>query len=380
MKNVLTLNLRFNNLHFSLVCHLSPITTLVWTRKLCRSIAHFTACSLHGLQVREEFRNLLPYSTVHEPNFIFNIPKNEGRNQLQNWFLAIEWWEYSILLKHASMQRGNLVPIHRKATFPRVEYSQIMTRNNASCINPLQLYHALCAFTNHSYWLYRYEQDRQWKFSRDALKKAGFYFAVIISCVLALNLYGCEWCRRRKNPPSVSDPRAGQREGGKQQILGKQTYFPKSLRKKINTKTRKWHCSSLRSEVVFARFQPFLQLTFIKLKQKRLYNGNADMIPTGQLTHSALIDETSLEELGCDEEPQEVQLFWESGRHAKRGWNFKGLQNKERSLIWAQLKPRASQYFESHPTFFNALQKRALPQLLARVAAIWRFTQYHVFR
>lgn len=61
---------------------------------------------------------------------------------------------------------------------------------------------------------------------------------------------------------------------------------------------------------MFAEFQPgviFLQLTFINLRQKRFHNGNADAIPTGHLTHSALLDETLLLELGCDGEPQEVQ-------------------------------------------------------------------------
>lgn len=72
---------------------------------------------------------------------------------------------------HSFKTCGNLVSIQRKATFQRVEYSQIMTRNNASCINPLQLYHTLCAFTNHSYWLYRYEQDQQWKFSEMCSRK-----------------------------------------------------------------------------------------------------------------------------------------------------------------------------------------------------------------
>lgn len=100
--------------------------------------------------------------TLHymSPNFIFNFPKTEERIQIKNWFLRTECLEYSILLKGASMQSSNLVMIHGKAGFQRAKYSQVMTqKKSASCINPLQLYHTWCAFTDHSYWLYRYEQD-----------------------------------------------------------------------------------------------------------------------------------------------------------------------------------------------------------------------------
>lgn len=38
------------------------------------------------------------------------------------------------------------------------------------------------------------------------------------------------------------------------------------------------------------------------------------MIPTGHLTHSALLDETFVLEFGCDEEPQEVHRFTLSQR------------------------------------------------------------------
>lgn len=37
--------------------HQIKVQALVWTRKLYRSFAHFIACSFHGLQVKEEFRN-----------------------------------------------------------------------------------------------------------------------------------------------------------------------------------------------------------------------------------------------------------------------------------------------------------------------------------
>lgn len=39
----------------------------------------------------------------------------------------------------------------------------------------------------------------------------------------------------------------------------------------------------------------------------RFYNGNADTIPTDQLSPSILFNATLLLGLGCDEEPQEVQ-------------------------------------------------------------------------
>lgn len=103
---------------------------------------------------------------------------------------------------HSFKPCSNLVLIHRKATCQRAEYSQIMTQNNAFCINPLQLYHTVCIYRplllTLQVWT-RPAMEVQW----DVFKKAGFDFAIIISCVLALNLYGCEWCRRRKNPPSV---------------------------------------------------------------------------------------------------------------------------------------------------------------------------------
>lgn len=84
--------------------------------------------------------------TLHymNPNFIFNSPKNEERIQIQNWFLRIEWLEYSILLKHASMQSSNLVMIHRKAGFQRAEYSQIMTQKTAPRVLIPCSYTTLC--------------------------------------------------------------------------------------------------------------------------------------------------------------------------------------------------------------------------------------------
>lgn len=44
------------------------------------------------------------------------------------------------------------------------------------------------------------------------------------------------------------------------------------------------------------------------------------MIPTGHLTRSALLDETLLLELGCDEEPQEVQRFTLAQRALLEVW------------------------------------------------------------
>jgi len=90
-------------------------------------------------------------------NFLFFFPKNKERTQIQNWFLRIEWLKYSILLKHTSMPSSDLATVHRKGFQCRI-FPNSDTEHSASRINPSQLYHALCAFPDHPYRLYRYKQ------------------------------------------------------------------------------------------------------------------------------------------------------------------------------------------------------------------------------
>lgn len=105
-------------------------------------------------------------------------------------------------------------------------------------------------------------------------------------------------------------------------------HFLKSLRKKVNTKPTNdivpvWGLKSCLLNISLE--WSFLQLTFTSLRQKRLYNGNADMILTGHLTHSLLL------ELVCDEEPQEVQRFTLTQRALLEGWQigWRGLEHQE---------------------------------------------------
>lgn len=101
-----------------------------------------------------------PYSTLHEPKFYIEFPQDRGENSNQE--LIFEDWMSGTFhsFKRCFNAKQQFSHDPRKS---RVSEGKIFpsndTKESASCINPLQLYHTLCAFTDHSYWLYRYQQD-----------------------------------------------------------------------------------------------------------------------------------------------------------------------------------------------------------------------------
>lgn len=140
------------------------------------------------------------------------------------------------------------------------------TENSAPCIKPLQLFHTcVCLQTTH--WLYRVKitmmpaMEAQYKWAQES-RTLFCYYQQRNHQLRFGSKFLWLWRIPKKEEPTFTFRsqagycRASQGGGGKQKILMKQTYFLKSLRKKINTKTHKWYCSSLRSEILFAKFQP----------------------------------------------------------------------------------------------------------------------------
>lgn len=165
------------------------------------------------------------------------------------------------------MQSSNLVTIHRIAGFQRAEYSQIMTQKTVP--------HVLipCSYTTLCVHLQTTPID-----SKDMKKTVRIptmeiqYRCLQESWILFCNChqqnhqvrFGSEslwiWPRRRKNPPSRADPRQAIAGVAKGRVESRKHSWSKHISfsrwEKINTKIHKWYCSSLRSEILFAKFQP----------------------------------------------------------------------------------------------------------------------------
>lgn len=230
------------------------VQALVWTGKFSL-ITGFIACSPHRLQVREKFTNLLPL-----PTFPLEFPQEWGENPNPGLI-----FENSLAgISHSSQTRFSV-----KQHFSHTEKQGLWGQNIPKCWHKT-VPHALIPCTkSHFICIYRptaFEQDSSNGHLLQMVKEAEFCLITIrkiISWGLALHLSGCEGCRRRKNPPSLSDPRQGlPRRGWESRKYSQSKCVSLSHWAKNKYKTHKWHRSSWRAEILFAKFQPGVIFSF----------------------------------------------------------------------------------------------------------------------
>lgn len=110
----------------------------------------------------------------------------------------------------------------------------------------------------------RQQWYQQWNLRTHELKEAEFCFVTIsceiISWDLALSLFDREGYRRKKSPPSHSDPRQATAGLAKEEVESRKYSWSKHIswshgERKINTQTHKRYRSGLRSEILFAKLQ-----------------------------------------------------------------------------------------------------------------------------
>lgn len=228
-----------------------------------QSFARFPSCSLQGLQVTAEHRNLPPLLYVGWSQALHLVSQECWWNS-NSALLFEDLMRYSILLKHFAMQSSML---HRKAALQRVEYPQkTMTQKAVPHVLLLLNYTILCVHlqtTPVDHTELRQQLYQQWNFRTDELREAKFCFVVIsceiISWDLAPCLFDREGYRTYRAHLHVQipgrQPQGLPRRRWKAENTPEANTFPEVMEKKINTQTHKWYCSGLRSEILFAKLQ-----------------------------------------------------------------------------------------------------------------------------
>lgn len=337
------------------------------------------------LQVREKFPNLLPL-----PTFPLEFPQEWGENPNSELI-----FENSLAgISHSSQTRFSV-----KKHFSHTEKQGLWGQNIPKCWHKT-VPHALIPCTkSHFICIYRptaFEQDSSNGHLLQMVKEAEFCLITIrkiISWGLALHLSGCEGCRRRKNPPSLSDPRQGlPRRGWESRKYSQSKCVSLSHWAKNKYKTHKWHRSSWRAEILFAKFQPgvifsffffffpadfhkpqtgggftlemltwFLlvtsppQLYLVKLHQKLVVMGNLKRFKGYSSSESSPRSlANTLRRAGS---PRGCKV----GKEASSGLSW----NPEQVNILKALQNSSTHYKNRASTF-------------SRVAAIWRFAQYSI--